>query len=115
MGNTLRRRACAKPGCPVVHRNRGGFCDAHKPPDQDDRANSTERGYNWDWRRERERFLRDHPWCMCDECQGAKIRRRSEVVDHIKPHHGDPVLFWDRENWQALCVRCHNKKTGRGE
>ncbi|MGN8738508.1 HNH endonuclease signature motif containing protein [Bilifractor sp. HCP3S3_D3] len=33
------------------------------------------------------------------------------VVDHIVPHRGDPKLFWDRSNWQALCKRCHDKKT----
>ena len=32
-------------------------------------------------------------------------------VDHIVPHRGDPRLFWDEENWQALCHSCHSKKT----
>ena len=27
------------------------------------------------------------------------------------PHHGDMTLFWDEENWQALCKRCHDAKT----
>lgn len=36
----------------------------------------------------------------------------STVADHIVPHRGDPVLMWDEtSNWQALCERCHNKKT----
>lgn len=30
------------------------------------------------------------------------------VVDHIVPHRGDPVLFWDERNWQPLCKRCHD-------
>lgn len=30
------------------------------------------------------------------------------VVDHITPHRGDPVLFWDEQNWQGLCVPHHN-------
>ncbi|WP_306438138.1 HNH endonuclease signature motif containing protein [Paenibacillus sp. MDMC362] len=33
------------------------------------------------------------------------------VVDHIKPHKGNKQLFWDCDNWQALCVPCHNSKT----
>ena len=33
------------------------------------------------------------------------------VVDHIRPHRGDPVLFWDEKNWQSLCKSCHDKKT----
>ena len=32
-------------------------------------------------------------------------------VDHIVPHRGDPVLFWDQSNWQALCHSHHSIKT----
>lgn len=32
----------------------------------------------------------------------------ASVVDHIKPHKKDPALFWDQENWQALCKPCHD-------
>lgn len=32
-------------------------------------------------------------------------------MDHIKPHRGDQKLFWDRGNWQPLCVHHHNVKT----
>ncbi|WP_330164070.1 HNH endonuclease [Paenibacillus campinasensis] len=37
----------------------------------------------------------------------------STVVDHIIPHKGDPKLFWDKNNWQALCKKCHDTKTAR--
>ena len=30
------------------------------------------------------------------------------VVDHIEPHKGDPVLFWKRENLQAVCKHWHD-------
>ena len=30
-----------------------------------------------------------------------------EVVDHVVPHRGDRMLFWDSTNWQALCSACH--------
>jgi len=36
------------------------------------------------------------------------------VVDHIVPHRGDPILFWDEKNWQPLCKDCHGVKTGIG-
>jgi 5-methylcytosine-specific restriction protein A len=36
-------------------------------------------------------------------------------VDHVVPHKGDSVKFWDESNHQALCTRCHNRKTARGE
>jgi 5-methylcytosine-specific restriction protein A len=37
--------------------------------------------------------------------------RKATVVDHIIPHRGDEKLFWDRDNWQALCKSCHDHKT----
>jgi 5-methylcytosine-specific restriction enzyme A len=33
------------------------------------------------------------------------------VADHITPHKGDPVLFWDPDNLQSLCAACHGRKT----
>lgn len=33
------------------------------------------------------------------------------VVDHVRPHRGDMVLFWDVANWQSLCLSCHNRKS----
>ncbi|MGI6057135.1 MAG: HNH endonuclease [Bilifractor sp.] len=27
--------------------------------------------------------------------------------------HPDQKIFWDRSNWQALCKKCHDKKTGQ--
>jgi 5-methylcytosine-specific restriction protein A len=32
----------------------------------------------------------------------------TQVVDHITPHNGDPVLFNDPDNWQPLCSECHD-------
>jgi hypothetical protein len=29
------------------------------------------------------------------------------VVDHIRPHEGNEVLFWDAGNLQSLCKRHH--------
>jgi 5-methylcytosine-specific restriction endonuclease McrA len=52
-----------------------------------------------------------HP--LCEECLGHGVAMPATVVDHIVPHRGDPKLFWDRSNWQALCKRCHDRKTGK--
>lgn len=32
----------------------------------------------------------------------------AEHVDHITPHKGNPALFWNWNNLQALCAHCHN-------
>lgn len=70
------------------------------------RGTSTERGYDANWRRYRERFLAVNPWCV--ECN-----RLANVVDHITPHRGNERLFWDPSNHQAMCDSCHSSKTAR--
>lgn len=78
------------------------------------------------WKRESRAFLAAHPWCVM---QWPVIRvekgslpvgptyevcgRPSSTVDHRVPHRGDEVAFFDEANFQALCHRCHNAKTGR--
>lgn len=60
------------------------------------------------WRKARAAFLVAHPLCaMC-----ARVGRdtAANTVDHIRPHGGDPVLFYDRENLQSLCAPCHGIK-----
>lgn len=32
------------------------------------------------------------------------------VVDHINGWR-NKIEFWDKRNWQPMCVRCHAKKT----
>ena len=46
-------------------------------------------------------------------CQAAGRVVPATVVDHVVPHRGDPVLFWDEGNWARLCKRCHDAKTAR--
>lgn len=70
------------------------------------RPKTAERGYGSKWRTARAAFLLDNP--RCRSCGGT-----AEVVDHIRPHRGDPRLMWSRSNWQPLCAACHNSKSGR--
>ena len=76
------------------------------------RESAARRGYDRNWRRERETYLAAHPLCvLCDQA-GRVVP--ATVVDHIHGHAGqaDP-RFWDRRNWQALCKKCHDAKTAR--
>jgi 5-methylcytosine-specific restriction protein A len=41
----------------------------------------------------------------------GKVLVVATVVDHIQPHKGDYVKFWDVLNWQPLCRACHARKT----
>lgn len=63
------------------------------------------------WAKASKAFLRDHP--LCADCAELGVVEPATDVDHITPHKGDRRLFWDRTNWQALCHRCHSRKTAR--
>lgn len=63
--------------------------------------------YDSHWNRERKAFLAEHPLCAMHLALGRTVA--SAVVDHKIPHRGDVALFWDRDNWQALCKACHDR------
>lgn len=74
-------------------------------------GNSNARGYNARWRVAAKAFLLVNP--ICNRCAFRKLVVPATLVDHARPHGGDPVLFWDQSNWQALCKTCHSAKTAR--
>lgn len=105
-------RPCNKPGCRELTSD--GYCDAHKQTERTydlNRESAAKRGYNSQWRKARTGWLRKHPLCAACEVKG--ILTAASEVDHIKPHRGDKLLFWDRLNWQSLCKPCHSAKTVR--
>ena len=75
------------------------------------RPSAARRGYGPRWRRARAAYLARHPLCV--SCGAAGRLEPATVVDHIVPHKGDSVLFWDRANWQSMCKSCHDAKTAR--
>jgi 5-methylcytosine-specific restriction protein A len=63
------------------------------------------------WAQLRARIIaRDMGICrMCGVLCKTGIRApRTATVDHIKPHKGDLVLFYDAGNLQLLCAACHD-------
>ena len=99
---------CRYPGCDVLL-DLPGYCARHARQVEVQRGNSAERGYGHRWRKARDGYLRSHPLCVKHEVRGQL--EPATVVDHIVPHRGDQGLFWDRDNWQALCKQCHDIKT----
>ena len=63
------------------------------------------------WRRLRAAYRDQHP--VCEECKRQGKTTPMFAVDHIKPHGGNVGLFWDWDNLQSLCRKCHNAKTQR--
>lgn len=75
------------------------------------RGSSTKRGYGYKWQEASKGYLAHHP--LCEECLQNNKLVPAKLVDHIVPHKGNQKLFWDRTNWQALCVDCHAVKTAK--
>jgi len=101
------KKPCKHPGCPLL--TAGNYCEFHIKLHTTDRSSANERGYSSRWQKVRSQFLKANP--LCKECQSQGKLTPATVVDHIKPHRGDKVLFWDESNWQPLCKKCHDKKT----
>lgn len=75
------------------------------------RLTPSERGYDARWRELSERYRREHPLCV--PCRLVNVVRPSRCVDHIVPRHSCAELFWERENWAAMCFSCHSRKTAK--
>ena len=61
----------------------------------------------------RAQHLEQQPLCVF--CKQRDRTAAATEVDHIRQHHGDPVLFFDRNNLQSLCAYCHRVVKARME
>lgn len=103
------KRECRKLGCMTLTDSKDGYCLEHSSEVylryDKQRLSSKERGYNYRWTKYRKWYLQHHPICaICGKAAAS-------VVDHIIPHKGDNTLFWDANNHQGACKRCHDIKT----
>ncbi len=101
------QKPCRHPGCPNLTDD--SYCTQHAPLYQRESANS--RGYTSKWRKLSKLYLNKHPLCV--ECKRKGKLTPATVVDHIIPHRGNEELMWSESNWQSLCKKCHDRKTGR--
>lgn len=98
---------CNQYGCHALTTER--YCSKHKKKEYNNRPSAHKRGYGRRWQKVSKAYLANHPFCV--RCLDKGIHTHATVVDHIKPHKGDMSLFWDKNNWQALCKQCHDRKT----
>ncbi len=107
-------RPCAAPGCGQLVTGRDRRCPDHKRAarraSDAKRGGSTARLYSYRWQQARVVFLKTNPWCKGVD-DGRRCNQLATEVDHIVPHRGDLVKFWDRSNWQGLCKSHHSRKT----
>ncbi len=83
------------------------------PSWRSDKRTASERGYNSRWRKARDVYLKANPLCVM--CLDQNKVEAATVVNHIKPHKGDQVLFWDKSNWQAVCKLHHDSAIQKQE
>ena len=100
------KRPCSFPGCPNL--TDGRFCSEHerlenKRYEKYDRNPETKRRYGRAWKRIRDKYVQQHPFC--ELCYKKGLLVETEQVHHIKPlsEGGDH----SRENLIALCSSCH--------
>ena len=101
---------CHHPGCPELVPSGEKYCEKHKPLHPEEVRSAGSRGYNRAWQKARKQYLDANPLCVKCMQEGRYVK--ATVVDHIVPHRGDQKLFWDRSNWQSLCKKHHDLKTG---
>ncbi len=101
---------CRHPGCPELVEAGTKYCAKHKPMHPEE-TRPEKKVYGYKWQKVRKQFLETHP--LCEECKKQGRYVKATDVDHIIPHRGDMDLFWDWDNYQALCHSCHSKKTAR--
>ena len=111
---TKPKRPCNAQGCAELI-SEGRYCEKHRKEKQKvqdyRRGSAASRGYDSRWQRESKAFLRANP--LCAECLRENRVKAATLVDHIIPHKGDMILFWDKSNWQPLCDHHHAVKTAK--
>lgn len=111
----MKTKVCTKAGCGRAAIPGKDYCQKHSSlqSQKDERKVFTRRGKSGqyhclyesaEWRKRRSIFLKKNPSCI--NC-GAP----STVADHIIPHRGNLTLFYDDNNLQPMCQRCHSRKT----
>ena len=51
----------------------------------------------------------------CFRCGKATAETSRLVAHHVRPHRGDPTLFWDTDNIKCACKECHDGPIARDE
>lgn len=62
------------------------------------------------WNKACEQYLSTNHFC--DECDKRGYIVPAEHVRHIRNPKGNQALFWDMNNWQAVCITCHRRLVG---
>lgn len=108
------KRPCGAPGCAELVR-RGRYCRLHARLYERRRGTAAQRGYGAEWRRLRAEVLEAQPLCAdpFSVHREAGERVLATTVDHIVSRRRGGLD--SLENLQALCGRCHSRKTAESD
>jgi 5-methylcytosine-specific restriction endonuclease McrA len=76
------------------------FTHRHQPTRAENRPNAYRRGYDANWKKIRDAFLNENPFCLF--CNAFAV-----LVDHITPVNVNPSLRLVWSNLRSLCTDCH--------
>ena len=95
------------PSMPPTHRPAGNLSrqDSNRQADRR-RGSARERGYNAAWDRASRGHRARHP--LCQYCALVDEVKAADLTDHLYPHRGDHVVFWNKTYWVSSCDDCHN-------
>ena len=102
------KRPCSHPGCPKL--TDGRFCEEHTKQENRryekyDRDPAVRRRYGRVWKRIRDNYVKDHPFC--EKCFEKGVLAEVEEVHHIKPLSEGGTH--ERSNLISLCKSCHGR------
>lgn len=100
------KRPCSHPGCPRL--TEGRFCEEHQRKENQryekyDRDPAVRRRYGRVWKRIRDSYVKDHPFC--EKCFENGVLVEVEEVHHIKPLAEGGTH--EKSNLISLCKSCH--------
>lgn len=106
-------QVCPTPGCPTLTSH--GRCAACQAAARAERRTPHSRGYDTAWAKASAAYLRDHPYCECEDCAPLPPLQRdlATEVDHIDGLGPLGPRGYDPANWQAMSKRHHSRKTAR--
>jgi 5-methylcytosine-specific restriction endonuclease McrA len=61
------------------------------------------------WQQLRKQVLGEQDW-ICQECIKKDKLKHGKICDHISNEERRKD-FWNKDNLQCLCTRCHNRKS----
>ena len=114
------KHPCSYPGCPNL--TDGQYCEEHRKIarrqyDRYERQPDVGKKYGRAWKRIRDRYVQEHPFC--ERCFEEGRMTPVEEVHHIIPlqpeNITDPSITLNEENLISLCRECHRARHGARE